>query len=68
MSFQKTSKQVEVDQTSASGSKPGTSNQAVNLDLPLPRPRPTLHSVEDMEVDYSPTLPPSLGADHQQTF
>ena len=32
-------KQVEVDQTSASASKPGTSCQTVNLDLPPPRPR-----------------------------
>ena len=43
-SFQKTSKeQVEVDQTSASASKPGPSNQAVNLDLPPLRPQPTSH-------------------------
>ena len=28
-------KQVEVDQTSASASKPGPSSQTVNLDLPL---------------------------------
>ena len=41
-SFQKTSKQpeVEVDQTSASASKPGSSNQAVTLDPPPPRPWP----------------------------
>ena len=56
-------KQAEVDQTSASASKPGPSNSAVNLDLPPPRPRPTSH-VEEMEVDYGPTLPPRLSADH----
>ena len=65
-SFQKMSKQqVEVDQTSASASKPGPCNQAFNLDLPPPRPWPTSHSVEDMELDYGPALPPRLGADHQ---
>ena len=47
----------------ASVSKPGPSNQAVNLDLPSPRPRPTSHSIEKMEVDYGPSLPPCLGAD-----
>ena len=57
-------KQVEVDQTSASASKPGPSHQAVNLDLPPLRPRPTSHSIEEMEVDYGPALPPRLGADH----
>ena len=57
-------KQVEVDQTSASASKPGPFNQTVNLDLPPPRPRPTSHSVEQMEVDYGPSLPSRLGADH----
>ena len=68
-SFQKMSKkQVEVDQTSASASKPGPSNQAVNLDLPPPRPRPTSHSVEEMEVDYGPALPPRLGADHHNAL
>ena len=51
-----------------SASKPGPSNQAVNLDLPLPRPRPTSHSVEQMEVDYGPALPPRLGADHHNTW
>ena len=58
-------KQVEVDQTSAS--EPGPSNQAVNLDLPPPRPQPTSHSVEEMEVDYGPALPPRLGANHHNT-
>ena len=68
MSFQKTSKQseVEVDQTSASATKLGPSNQAVTLDPPHPRPRPTSHSVEAMEVDYGPSLPPRLGADQSQ--
>ena len=42
-----TKKQAEVDQTSASASKPGPSNSAVNLDLPPPRPRTTSH-VEEM--------------------
>ena len=54
---------MEVDQTSASASKPGPSNSAVNLDLPPPRPHPTSH-VEEMEVDYGPALPPRLSADH----
>ena len=69
-SIQKTSSQVEVDQTSASASKPGPSN-TVHLDPSPPppppprppRPRPTSHSVESMEVDYGPSLPPRLGAD-----
>ena len=60
-------KQVEVDQTSASASKPGPFNSAVNLDLPPPRPRPTSH-VEEMEVDYDPALPPRLGADHHNAL
>ena len=54
-------KQVEVDQTSAS--KPGTSQAAVNLDLPPPRQPRTTSNVEQMEVDYGPALPPHLGAD-----
>ena len=56
--------QVEVDQTSASASKPGTSQTAVNLDLPPPRQPRTASNVEQMEVDYGPALPPYLGADH----
>ena len=55
-------KQVEVDQTSAS--KPGTSQAAVYLDLPPPRQPRTTSNVEQMEVDYSPALPPHLRADH----
>ena len=57
-----TKKQAEVDQTSASASKPGPSTSAVNLDLPPLRPRTTSH-VEEMEVDYGPALPPRLGSD-----
>ena len=55
-----------MDQTSASASKPGPSNQAVTLDPPPPRSRPTSHSVEAMEVDYGSFLPPLLGADQSQ--
>ena len=61
-SIQKTSSQVEVDQTSASASKPGPSN-TVHLDPSPPRPRPFSHSVESMEVDHGPALPPCLRAD-----
>ena len=57
-----TEKQAEVDQTSASASKPGPSTSAVYLDLPPPRPR-TTSRVEEMEVDYGPALPPHLGSD-----
>ena len=57
-----TKKQAEVDQTSASASKPGPSTSAVHLDLPPPRPRTTSH-VEEMEVDYGPPLPPRLCSD-----
>ena len=53
---------MEVDQTSASN--PGTSQAAVNLDLPPPRQPRTTSNVEQMEVDYSPALPPHLSADH----
>ena len=55
-------KQVEVDQTSAS--KLGTSQAAVNLDLPPPRQPWTTSNVEQMQVDYGPALSPHLSADH----
>ena len=58
-----TKKQTEVDQTSVSASKPGTSSSAVvNMDLPPPRHRTTLQT-EDMDVDYGPAPPPRLGSD-----
>ena len=58
-----TKKQTEVDQTSVSASKPGTSSSAdFNLDLPPPRPR-TTPQTEDMDVDYGPALTPRLGSD-----
>ena len=60
-------KQTEVDQTSVSASKPGTSScTAVNLDLPPPRHRTTIQT-EDMDVDYGPALPPRLGPDPHDT-
>ena len=60
-------KQVEVDQTSASASKPGSSQAAVNLDLP-PLSQPQVASnLEQMEVDYGPALSPHLSADHHMT-
>ena len=60
-------KQTEVDQTSVSASKPGTSSRtAVNLDLPPPRLRTTIQT-EDMDVDYGPALPPHLGPDPHNT-
>ena len=54
-----TKKQAEVDQTSASASKPGPTTSAVNLDLHPLRPRTTPH-VQEMDVDYGPALPPRL--------
>ena len=51
-SLSKTSSQVEVDQTSASASKPGPSN--THLDPLSP------NTVESMEIDYGPALPPRL--------
>ena len=51
-SLHKTSSQVEVDQTSASASKPGPSN--TRLDHQSSNP------VESMDVDYGPALPPRL--------
>ena len=47
-SFKKTSKEVEVDQTSTSASKPGTSKQTENLDPTPPRPQPSSHPDEAM--------------------
>ena len=59
---------MEVDQTSTSASKPGTSKQTENLDpTPLrpPRTQPSSRMDEAMEVDlYGPPLPPRLGDDH----
>ena len=54
-----------MDQTSAS--MPGTSQAAVNLDLPPPRQPRTTSNVEQVEVDYGPKLPPQLSADRQMT-
>ena len=59
-------KQTEVDQTSFSASKPGTSSTAVNLDLPPPRHRTNIQT-EDMDVDYGPALPPRLVPDPHDT-
>ena len=53
---------MEVDQTLAS--KPGTSQAAVNLDLPPLRKPRTTSNVEQMEVDYNPALLPHLHADY----
>ena len=60
---------MEVDHTSTSASKPGTSKQTKNLDptppRPPPRTQPSSHTDEAMEVDlYGPPLPPRLGDDH----
>ena len=64
-SFKKTSKEVEVDQTSASASKSGTSKQTENLDPTPLRTQPSSHTDEAMEVDlYGPPLPPRLRDDH----
>ena len=54
--FQKTlcksSSQVEVDQISASASKPGPSNTRLDP--------PSTNTVESMDIDYGPALPPCL--------
>ena len=65
-SFKKTPKEVEVDQTSTSASKPGTSKQTENLDPNPPlRTQPSSHPDEAMEVDlYGPPLPFHHGDDH----
>ena len=61
-SFKKTSKEVELDQTSISVSKPGTSKQTENLDpTPPPTTQPSSHTDEAMEVDLYGPLPPRLG-------
>ena len=59
-------KQTEVDQTSFSASKPGTSSTAVNLDLSPPRHRNNIET-EDMDVDYGPALPARLVPDPHDT-
>ena len=60
-------KQTEMDQTSVSASKPGTSSRtAVNLNLPPPRHRTNIQT-EDMDVDFGPALPPRLGPDPHDT-
>ena len=56
-SLQKASSQVEVDQTSASASKPGPAN--TRLDPSPQRP----NCVESMEVEHGTALPPHLGTD-----
>ena len=57
-----------MDLTSASASKPGSSQAAVNLDLPPPSQPRTASNLEQMEVDYGPALPPHLGADHHNAL
>ena len=60
-------KQTEVDQTSVTASKPGTSSRTtVNLDLPPPILRTTIQT-EDIDVDYGPALPPRLRSDPHDT-
>ena len=51
-SLSKTSSQVEVDQISASASKPGPSNTRLDP--------PSTSTVESMDIDYGPALPPGL--------
>ena len=68
-SFKKMSKEMVVDQTPTSPSKPGTSKQTENLDPTPPRPpartQPSSHTDEAMEVDlYGPPLIPHLRDDH----
>ena len=53
-SFKKTFKEVEVDQTSTSASKPGTSKHTENLDPTPPlRTQPSSHTDEAMEVEIT---------------
>ena len=51
-SLNKTSSQVEVDQTSTSASKPGPSNTSLDP--------PSTNTVESVDVDYRAALPPCL--------
>ena len=53
-SLSKTSSQVEVDQTSASASKPGPSYTRLDP--------PSTNTVESMDIDYGPALPPHLNS------
>ena len=61
-SIKKSAKEVELDQSSTSASKPGPSKQSDNLPL---NPSPNTQSEctdEAMEVDvYGPSLPPRFG-------
>ena len=58
-SMKKTVKEVEVDQTPTSASKPGTSKQTDTLP---PNTQPFKHTDEAMELDlYGPSLPPRFG-------
>ena len=60
-SLKKTSK-GEVDQTSSSASKPGTSKQPENLDRTPPRTQSSSRADEAMDVViYGPPLPTHLG-------
>ena len=64
--MKKSTKEVEVNQTSDSASKPGTSKQTDTLPLntalntqPQLNTQPFKHTDEPMEMDtYGPTLPP----------
>ena len=62
-SMKKTVKEVEVDQTPASASKPGTSKQTDTLPPnTAPNTQPSEHMDEAMELDlYGPPLPPQFG-------
>ena len=51
-SLSKTSSQEEVDQISTSASKPGPSNTRLDP--------PSTNTVESMDIDYGPALPPRL--------
>ena len=67
--MKKYSKEVEVDQTSALASKPGTSKQTDTLPpntapntQPQPNTQPSRHMDEPMEMNmYGPTVPPRFG-------